>query len=69
MVFSSPLDQSKFNVELGTFFKPKKFKLFNNESEADKIIETCYLKTLFFSTIIAKTITPMIIYIVVLKQA
>ena len=41
MVVSSRLDNSKFNVELGTFFKPKKFKLLNNESEANKTIETC----------------------------
>ena len=41
MVVSSPLDQPKFNVELGTFFKLKKFKLFNSESEANMIIETC----------------------------
>ena len=41
MVVSSPLDQSKFNVELGTFFKPKKFKLFYRESKAKKIIEAC----------------------------
>ena len=41
MVVSSPLDQSKFNVELGTFYKPKKFKLFNSESETNKIIEAC----------------------------
>ena len=41
MVVSSSLDQSKFNVELGTLFQPKKFKLFNSESEANKIIETC----------------------------
>ena len=41
MVVSSPLDQSKFNLELGTFFKPKKFKLFHSESEANKIIEIC----------------------------
>ena len=41
MVVNSPVDQSEFNVELRTFFKPKKFKVFNSESEANKIIETC----------------------------
>ena len=41
MVISSPMDQSKLNAELGAFFNSKKFKLFNNESEANKIIETC----------------------------
>ena len=69
MVVRSPLDQSKFNVKLGTFFKPKKFKLFDSESEANEIIETCLLKTLLFPTIIAKTITLMTIYIVVLTKA
>ena len=41
MVVSFPLDQSKFNVELGIFSEPKKFKLFNSEREVNKIIETC----------------------------
>ena len=41
MAVSSALDQSKFNVELKTFFEPKKFRLFNSESEANKIMETC----------------------------
>ena len=40
MVVSSLLDQPNFNVELGTFFKPKKFKLLNSESDANKIIKT-----------------------------
>ena len=39
MVVRSPLDLSKFNVELGTFFKPKKFKLFNRESEQRRLLK------------------------------